>query len=133
VFLGGTDHGEEDKLFLDCFVIFTTGMKKLLLFFIVFHLLFANSSKAQINHVLNSSFENLNYIDTIHPWIGIVQYWHGTDSLNIAYNPDIYYTYKNKYAPLPITDVSWGGGGVYQYPRTGKVVLLLSIFTDSLF
>ena len=35
------------------------------------------------------------------------------------------------YNHLPIPSPSWGGGGVYQYPRTGRVVATMIIYSGS--
>ena len=86
-------------------------------------------AKAQVNHVLNPSFENLTSHDSItFPTIDLVKLWHGTDSSNYQLVPSILFMYPNQYLSLPIPNAGWGGGGVYQYPRTGKVISILVIY-----
>ena len=113
--------------------MFKFVMMKTKLVIILIILLLTNSKNyAQVNHVLNPSFEQLKYIDTTFPWINKVEkIWHGTDSTNDVWNPVVFYTYKNHYNTLPIPDPSWGGGDVYQYPRSGKVVICMITYTDS--
>ena len=113
--------------------MFKFVMMKTKLVIILIILLLTNSKNyAQVNHVLNPSFEQLKYVDTITPWLNQVeQVWHGTDSTNDVWNAVVMYTYRNLYGMLPIPNPSWGGGGVYQYPRSGKVAINLSAYNDT--
>ena len=90
---------------------------------------------SQINHVINPSFEDLYYHDSLSsPYFNIMKDWHGTDTFDIQLNPIVLYTYPNQFNHnhLPIPAVSWGGGGVYQYPRTGQVVTVLTAYYEQL-
>ena len=94
---------------------------------------FQLTTRAQINLVENPSFEDLKLYDsTINSNLFInAKHWHGTDSTQFYNNPSIFFTYYSNFFQLPIPDASWGNGGVYQYPRSGKVVGEIVIYADS--
>ena len=84
-------------------------------------LLYSNATQAQINYVINPSFERILTFDTGgYNWVDVIYDWHGTDTNCIGcYTAAVLSTMPNHDSNLPIPNPSWGG--VYQYPARPRL------------
>ena len=114
--------------------MFKFVMMKTKLVIILIILLLTNSKNyGQVNLVQNPSFEQLGYLDTSQSCSSIdaSSPWHFSDSM-VMYNGPYLMLADNKInhtCHLPIPASNWGG--VYQYPRTGKVCAIGIEYEDS--